>query len=178
VTGDVGQRLRSHATTLRRRIAPLRTPPRATPLLRLHGDLHVGQVLTVGDRVYLTDLDGDPSAQPGEPARPGPAARDLAALLRSLDHVGRLAARRGPPVDAAAVDRWVAQARATCRQAYVETLERAGRRELLADGLVDAFEAAQLSHELLYSVRRLPEWLPVAQDAFEAFVEGRVPRAA
>jgi maltokinase len=166
VGGLAGHDLRLHAADLRSRFEGLRTPERATALLRVHGDLHVGQVLIVDGRLHLTDLDGaaGSGSATGRSAQ-APAARDVAALLRSLDHTGRLAAQRGSPVDESLTDRWIRTARTVFRSTYERTLALHGRSELLDADLVGPFEAAQVSHELLYACRHLPMWTPVAHAA-------------
>ena len=178
VTGPVGAELRAGAERLRAALDPLAVADPPTPLLRIHGDLHVGQVLTADGRLYLTDLDGDPSAEPGAQGAPAPAARDIAAVLRSLDHVGRLAAHRlgsdRGTVPVAAVDAWITTARRTFLDAYRASLAVQGRPDLLDDRLVAPFEAAQVSHELRYATRWLPAWLPVATEAMRAWLEGRI----
>ncbi|MCC5949283.1 MAG: hypothetical protein JJT89_12585 [Nitriliruptoraceae bacterium] len=150
-----------------------------TPLLRIHGDLHVGQLLTVGDRIVVSDLDGDPALPSHERDRPASPAKDLAALLRSLDHVGRLAALRSGAVglDDPAVDRWVAAVRQATVAAYRGRLAEGGRPELLAPALVACFETAQLAHEVHYATTRLPEWLPIADAAADAWLDERITDA-
>ena len=173
VTGPIGDHLRARADELRRRLDPL-LDPGSVRTSRIHGDLHVGQVLTVSGRLYLTDLDGDTSAQPAWPTPLAPPARDLASLLRSLDHAARLAQRRDERFDDVAVDGWIGAARAVCRDAYEHTLTVHGQRDLRADVLVTPFEAVQACHELLYATRHLPDWLPVAEASFRALLAGRI----
>ena len=177
VTGPIGDHLRARAAELRRGLDPLLVAgrdPGTVRMSRIHGDLHVGQVLTASGGLYLTDLDGDTSADPAWPTPFAPPARDLASLLRSLDHAARLAQRRDDRLNDAAVDGWIGGARATCRQAYERTLGIHGRQDLLADALVAPFEVVQACHELLYATRHLPDWLPVAEASFRALVDGRV----
>jgi maltokinase len=165
VGGHAGDDLRRHAGDLRSRLEGLLGPARSTPLLRIHGDLHVGQVLVVDGRLHLTDLDGAPAGTTTGSSAQAPAARDVAGLLRSLDHTGRLAALRGSAVDEALTTRWIRTARTVFRSSYEHTLAVHGRSELLDADLVAPFEAAQVSHELLYACRHLPAWTPVAHAA-------------
>lgn len=153
--------------------------PEPTPVMPIHGDLHVGQLLTVEGRMVVTDLDGDPSLPPSERARPASPAKDLAALLRSVDHVGRLAALRGGqvPMDAPAVDDWIVLMRTEATTAYRARLTAAGAADLLDVAWVARFETAQLAHELHYAMTRLPMWLPVAETAADAWLEGRITDA-
>ena len=169
-----GDLLRAHAGRLRPWLSRLGGPPRSTPMIHGHGDLHVGQVLWVDDAPVLTDLDGD-VPDVAQPSAMAPPARDLAALLRSLDHVGWLAAQRRPEVSAASVTRWIRSVRAACRRSYLDTLASCGWGGLLDERLIAPFEVAQLSHELRYATRHLPAWLPVAEAALRAVIDDGGP---
>ena len=174
VPGAAGDLLRAYAGRLRPWLARLGAPPWSTPMIHGHGDLHVGQVLWVDDRPVLTDLDGD-APDTSLLAAMAPPARDLAALLRSLDHVGWLAAQRLPEVAAGSVTRWIGSVRAACRRSYLDTLAQDGWGGLLDERLVAPFEVAQLSHELRYATLHLPDWLPVAEAALRAVIDDGGP---
>ena len=72
---------------------------------RIHGDLHAGQFLRAGDRLLVTDFDGDPMTASADRVDLQPVERDVAALLQSIDHVGRVAAQRRPGADVRTVRR-------------------------------------------------------------------------
>jgi maltokinase len=127
---------------------------------RLHGDLHAGQFLRAGDRLLVTDLDGDPTAAAAGGAR-GPVERDLAALVQSVDHVGRVAARRRSGAD---VTPFVVAATRACADGYASV--RPYDAQLLAP-----LRIAQELHEHLYAWERLPVWRYVP-DAALGFLLG------
>ena len=141
-----------------------------TPVQRIHGDLHVGQVLAGPHGYAVTDLDGNPLAPPAERTSPQPAVRDVAAFVRSLDHVGRLAQRRlrdrQPQAEA-----WIVAVRETFLDAYRSTLARAGAAHLFDDRLLRPFEVLQECHEYVYAARFLPGWLPVPDLAMPRLLE-------
>lgn len=120
------------------------------PLQRVHGDLHVGQVLRTSTGLVVIDFEGDPSLSLAERSRERSPLVDLASLLLSLDHAGCAAARRQPSFDWRA---WSSKARAACLSAY-ELEVGAVDRELLR-----ALEVAKELRELVYASRWLPEWL-------------------
>jgi maltokinase len=132
----------------------------STPVQRIHGDLHVGQVLAGPHGYAITDLDGNPLAPAAERNAPQPAARDVAAFVRSLDHLGRLAQRRLPGRDDGA-EAWIRDVRAAFLAAYRVTLADAGAASLFDDRLLTPFEVMQECHEYVYAARYLPRWLPV-----------------
>lgn len=137
--------------------APVAT---GTPVLRVHGDLHVGQVLRWREGLAVIDFDGNPVLADGEPgsAAGQPAARDVAQMLRSLDHVARVVDRRTDGRHAAAVESWVAGSRDEFLDAYRAELATAGQDRLLDDRLLASFEVEQLCRELIYAGRFLPRW--------------------
>ena len=62
--------------------------------MRIHGDLRLGRLLVADDGYRVVDFEGDPLRSLDERRRPDSPARDVASVLRSLDHVARDARRR------------------------------------------------------------------------------------
>ncbi|HEU4974026.1 MAG TPA: hypothetical protein VFT50_02970 [Baekduia sp.] len=122
---------------------------------RIHGDLHVAQLLHAPGRVLVIDFEGDPTAPLLRRRAPDTPLRDVAALLRSIDHVGAAAARRADGADPTAV---VEASRAATLAAY-----RARASIAVDPGLLGALEAAAACRELVYAHRQLPEWLYAAR---------------
>jgi len=65
-------------------LARLRQLPPAGQRIRIHGDLHLGQVLDTGTDVVLIDFEGDTGRPLSERRLKRPALTDLASLVRSL----------------------------------------------------------------------------------------------
>lgn len=128
----------------------------STPAMRLHGDLHVGQVLRAQGRLVVTDFDGNPLLDAAERHLPRPPAVDVASLVQSVDHAGRVAQRRRP--DTAGLEPLITEATAACLDAYRHGLAAAGRSHLLDDRLLAPLRAAQELHEVVYAARHLPRW--------------------
>ena len=120
------------------------------PVQRVHGDLHVGQVLRTDRGLVAIDFEGDPSLPLAQRSRERSALVDLASLLLSLDHAGCAAARRAPSFDWRA---WSRRARAACVAAYEADVGGVDRE------LLRALEVAKELQELVYASRWLPEWL-------------------
>jgi maltokinase len=139
-----------------------------TPVLRIHGDLHVGQVLRSGEGYAVSDLDGNPLAPPVERVRPDAAARDVASMARAIDHVGRVAQRRRPERDGE-VEGWIAEARGGFLEAYRVGL--GPEAHLFDERLLFPFEVAQECHEHVYAARYLPRWSYVPDRALPALLE-------
>ena len=124
---------------------------------RVHGDLHLGQVLRSGDRWYVTDFEGEPLAPLDERTRPDFAVRDVAGLVRSFDYAAAVGGLRGEHAVL-----WSGSARRAALRAYDE---EAGTT--LAEGsgaasaLMRALELDKAVYEAVYEHRNRPDWLPI-----------------
>jgi maltokinase len=168
-----GRALAAWTPALEARLAGL-DPVDATAIQPIHGDLHVGQLPRWRDGVAVIDFDGNPALPAAARAAPQPAARDVAQLQCSVDHVGRAAARRlaaaGGRDAGARIDAWIEGARDALLATYRTTLAAAGRSELLDERLLPAFVVEQESWELVYAARFLPRWRYAPLAAIRAIV--------
>ena len=128
-----------------------------TVAMRLHGDLHVGQVLRTGERIVVTDFDGNPLLDADQRHAPRPPAVDVAGLLQSIDHAGRVAQRRSPH-HVEMLDVLIAESVAAALAAYRHGLDAAHLGPLLDDRLLWPLRVTQELHELVYASRHLPRW--------------------
>lgn len=108
-------------------------------LQRVHGDLHLGQVLSAPEPrgwVFL-DFEGEPLRPLDERSLPDVTLRDVAGMLRSFDYVAGALAHDAEPADAAS---WAAEARAR----FLEGYQQGTGADLAAhSALLDAFEPRQ-----------------------------------
>lgn len=167
VGGPEGERLRSRAARASAVVDEL-LGVEATPVIHGHGDLHVGQVLRWDGGMAVTDFDGNPVLPPQERFVPEPAARDVAGMLQSLDHVGRVVTRRVAGASASVVARWIVAAQAAFLSGYRSTLAGHGLSRLLDERLLPAFAVEQECREYAYATSHLPRWLYVPDAAFAA----------
>lgn len=128
-----------------------------TELQRIHGDLHVGQLLRGPAGIVVIDLEGDPTLETDERRRAASPLRDVASLLLSLDHVAAAAARRhGSAAATEAAFAWSAAAREATLAAYVAAAPPGPAPE---PALLRALEIEKEWREVVYAARVLPEWL-------------------
>ncbi|GAA3720188.1 maltokinase N-terminal cap-like domain-containing protein [Streptomyces tremellae] len=154
--------LQPYAPGLRAAFEALRATERARPAQRVHGDLHLGQILHTPDgRWSVIDFEGEPARPLAERTRPQPPVRDVAGMLRSFDY----AARSHEP--------WRADWAARCRDAYCEGYaEAAGGDPRAEPELLRAYETDKAVYEVLYEARHRPDWLPVPMAAIERLAAG------
>lgn len=129
---------------------------------RIHGDLHLGQVLAVPGRGWvLVDFEGEPLRPMRERSRLDSPMRDIAGMLRSFDYAaGSVAVTGSVPY----AEEWVAAA----RNAFISGYSEASGRDIRDDQLlVDAFEIDKALYETVYEVRNRPAWVPIPVHAIE-----------
>ncbi len=125
------------------------------PLQRVHGDLHLGQVLhTPANGWVLLDFEGEPLRPISERRSPDLAVRDVAGMLRSFDYVSGAVADD----DGAAVRAWVIAAQQSFLAGYAETI---GAGQKAPDSLLAAFELDKAVYEAIYETRNRPDWIGI-----------------
>lgn len=164
VPGDEGARLRGLEPAIVAALEPLRGD-RLLPAHRIHGDLHVGQFLRAGDRIVINDFDGNPLHDSTQRRLPHTPLRDLAGLLQSIDHVGRIVVKRRHPERAEQVEQFNALAVEAALHAYES--HHAVDREVL-----HALRVTQELHDYLYAVAHLPRWIYVPDAALPVLLQG------
>jgi maltokinase len=140
--------------------------PGETPLLtRVHGDLHVGQVLRSPAGYHVVDFEGEPTRPLAERRRVDSPLRDVASMLRSFDNTARWALR---DTSSTAAD-WVQGARVEFLRAYAAAV--AGTGIVVDPDLLRVFEVEKAVYEVAYAARVLREWMPVALGALNGLFE-------
>jgi maltokinase len=132
------------------------------PLQRIHGDLHVGQLLRTVDGLVIVDWEGNPDLPLEERSRLESPLRDLASLLLSFDHAARAAHRRNPGFDWRG---WATEARVAALRAYEEATQPVDRV------LLRALEVDKELAELAYAARFVPEWLYAPEAVFPTVLD-------
>ncbi|MCC2661183.1 MAG: glycogen branching protein, partial [Arthrobacter sp.] len=138
----------------------------AGALQRIHGDLHLGQILQVPgsnggpDRWAILDFEGEPLRPIAERNFPDVPLRDVLGMLRSFDYAAGAAERENS--DARVPESWVDD----CTEAFL-----AGYSEV-TPGIVDRnsplFVALWLDkalYEVVYEMRNRPDWLAIPANA-------------
>ena len=139
---------------------------------RLHGDLHLGQVLNCLDDFLIIDFEGEPQRSFEQRRHKHSALRDVAGMLRSFDYAQHTALHQAAqhPADverlAPLARRWEQRMRSGFMKSYAEVAVAGG---LYADAagfaavkpLLDLFELEKALYELRYEIDNRPDWVAV-----------------
>jgi trehalose synthase-fused probable maltokinase len=139
-------------------------------LTRIHGDLHLGQLLRVDTGWVILDFEGEPDRTPAERRERSTPLRDVAAMLRSFDYAAAAAIiERAPPDSEEAAglygygEAWADANRDAFWSAYLETI---GTSPLLPGPgpslvLRRAFEVQKAVYEIGYELGHRPAWATI-----------------
>jgi trehalose synthase-fused probable maltokinase len=175
---EAGTVVRDLAPRIAEVISLIDALPTAPEVIRAHGDFHLGQVLIAPDGFRIVDFEGEPLRSTDERRAHRPALRDLASMLRSIDHVARSArrraeARQGAPLERPSLDldAWHRRARERFLEAYrAGLLERHVPADIDPD-LLRAFEVDKELYEFAYAATYLPTWLYAPTEGMRWLIE-------
>jgi maltose alpha-D-glucosyltransferase/alpha-amylase len=173
--GDARSLMRDLAPRIADSISVIDALPTAPEVVRAHGDYHLGQVLIAADGFRIVDFEGEPLSPADARRAHRPALRDVASMLRSIDHVARTARRRAEaskagPLEHVGLDleAWIRRSRDRFLEAYrAGLLERRIWMDIDPD-LLHAFEVDKELYEFAYAATYLPTWLYAPTEGMRA----------
>ncbi|MES2818202.1 MAG: maltose alpha-D-glucosyltransferase [Pseudomonadota bacterium] len=141
--------------------------------MRVHGDLHLGQVLVVQGDAYLIDFEGEPARPLAERRAKHSPYKDVSGVLRSFDYAAAVAMRNAQGIDTSAeadlarrviIETYLSEARASFLSAYRLTaaeLPHVWQHSDGEDAALELFSLEKAVYEIIYELENRPAWLTV-----------------
>ena len=176
--GESGVVLRGLKSAITKDLRSIEATDGPTILTRTHGDYHLGQVLIAPDGYRIVDFEGEPTRTLEERRAHRSPLRDVASMLRSIDHAGRSAGRRAEarndgPLSEPGLDLpgWLRRSRERFLAGYVAGIREAGVPITVDAALIHAFEVDKECYEFIYAATFLPSWLWAPTEGMRALFE-------
>jgi maltose alpha-D-glucosyltransferase/alpha-amylase len=171
-------RLLAQRESLLKRIEQLAMAGNGSMSMRLHGDLHLGQVLIAFKDVFIIDFEGEPARTLEERRAKGNPMRDVAGLMRSFEYAAAFGSNMGPgDLDEAAragKEQVLKRFAPECQAAFLEGY-RVGNPALThslplaaQNDLLDLFTLEKAAYEICYEAANRPAWLHVPLSGIHA----------
>jgi maltose alpha-D-glucosyltransferase/alpha-amylase len=155
--------------------------------IRVHGDLHLGQILEVEGDIYFVDFEGEPARPIAERTTTQSPLRDIAGMLRSFSYAARAGFRiflRNEPESRLVRDPWIrAWETAACAIFLRSYLKHMGEGPLLPGPqsratLLAAFLLDKALYEFAYELGNRPDWIDIPLAGLLQLVDPASVRAA
>jgi maltose alpha-D-glucosyltransferase/alpha-amylase len=134
---------------------------------RIHGDLHLGQVLLCGNDVCIIDFEGEPLRPLKERRAKRSPMRDVAGVVRSFDYAAGMIERERTLAASAPGQLHASELLATFRiqaeEVFLEAYGK-GRGRPLDDAerdVIRAFAIEKAAYEIVYETNSRPDWVDI-----------------
>ena len=140
---------------------------------RVHGDLHLGQVLVVQGDAYFIDFEGEPARSLDERRARHSPFKDVSGLLRSFEYAAAMTIRGAQISDSSdaadqARQRIAASYQRSAGEAFLDAYRSATaglphdwRHADGANAALLLFSLEKCAYEIVYEAENRPAWLPV-----------------
>jgi maltokinase len=146
--------------------------------IRIHGDLHLAQVLRLQRTWMVLDFEGEPARPLAERRHPSSPLRDVAGMTRSFQYAAAMAVRELDEPDRelrVLADAWTVRNVNTFLAGYAKVDEahrllpqsRASR-----DALLSVFELDKAVYEVAYELAHRPDLVDLPVQAVERLLDG------
>jgi maltokinase len=171
---DVLAPIAGRGEEVRERLRVLASMTSRSRVIRIHGNLHLGDLLWTGSDWLVLDFEGPPERSVPERRRKRSPLRDVASLLRSFAYAASATVLAG---GSAPREGWEAQARENFLRGYFSV---AGSSSFVPGGaagaeqLIEIFELEKAVEELRHELEVRPDWVAIPVAAIERLLAAPV----
>lgn len=136
----------------------------SVPLIRCHGDYHLGQVLCTEADFIITDFEGEPARSLAERRKKHPALVDIAGMVRSFHYVPFASLKDQGGGHSRWASFWSDWASAAFLKGYLATATGAEfwpRNSEDVRLLLDIYQVEKALYELRYELNNRPDWVEI-----------------
>lgn len=136
-------------------------------LQRIHGDLHLGQVLRCDGSYTLIDFEGEPARSLEDRRKPDVALRDVAGLVRSIDYAAHFNNGGKPTEESLA---WASASTTALLRGYGFVHGHRFDHDV-QKVLLDAYILDKACYEVVYETNNRPDWVQIPLNAVKQLVD-------
>ena len=163
---SVAPELLPHAAAIAAVFDRLGTDVGSAQLQRVHGDLHLGQVMRTDFGWVLLDFEGEPAKSLEERRELSSPMRDVAGMMRSFDYAARHLLAERP--SEAQLDYRALEWSERNREAFCDGYVKGGGADPRAEAaLLRAYELDKAVYEVVYESRNRPTWVTIPLSTIE-----------
>jgi len=148
--------------------------------IRIHGDLHLGQVLLAQTDWYIIDFEGEPAKDLETRRRKNSPMKDVAGMMRSFDYAAHAALQRAAvtagasgTANAGLTFEWRDQSVTAFLEGYREVQEHDYAAH--AENLLQVFVLEKACYELCYELANRPDWISIPLQGIAAVLDRLTP---
>jgi maltose alpha-D-glucosyltransferase/alpha-amylase len=154
--------------------------------MRVHGDLHLGQVLVIKGDAYLIDFEGEPARTLHERRGKHSPYKDVSGVLRSFDYAAAMTINvhnvdntaQAQAARQRVAERYLIEAKQAFVDAYrlaAASLAHAWQDPEGEDAALALFGLEKAAYEVAYEAENRPTWLPVPLHGLYGLLSGLKP---
>jgi maltose alpha-D-glucosyltransferase/alpha-amylase len=143
---------------------------------RIHGDLHLGQVLVTQDDFVVLDFEGEPGRSLDERRRKISPMRDVAGMLRSIDYAAAFVSKQvqeagllSPEEAEEPIGMW----RQNALSSFLEGYKEVGSLEGGDEKLLRFFSLEKALYEVIYEAENRPSWSDIPAAGIERLLRDK-----
>ncbi|CCQ73879.1 maltose alpha-D-glucosyltransferase [Magnetospira sp. QH-2] len=151
---------------------------------RIHGDLHLGQLVVIHEDIHILDFEGEPARPLAERRAKNTPLRDVAGMIRSFDYAAwtvrfnldDLALGGTPESQVAWTDEWQRESVEAFTLAYQDTIGRCcslPKNQRHFKRLLNLFILEKVLYEICYEASNRPDWLRIPLQGLSKLISGR-----